>query len=282
MRLFQVFGERNSGTNFIDKLIRTNFTDFAPAESRFNFGWKHGGLDWRWRHEKGALAALHDHKRDAPDLVLVVVFREPFDWLASMARSPHHAPFHVGLPLPVFLRMGWFDYVSENRPGEDFDPDLAVRGALARPRNAIERHASIFALRRAKIERFLAYGDWLPHVLYVPYEHVAARQEAFLDLFARLFGGARMPEFAPVLEAKFGGAHAPAAPTVMSAADLAFAAEELSWLHERRAGYTVDFAALETRLATAGHDGACETAGVTRIAEGAVLANRGQRTPYRF
>ena len=262
LRHFAIFGERNSGTNYLDKLISRNFERLTPAPR--NFGWKHGGLDHRWWQPGLQPQILNDHAREAAGVLFIVVHRSPIDWLLSMHRIPHHAPFHMNLPLSVFLRMEWSAYFNEHAPGDDIQPEADRRFALGQARNQIERFPSLFDLRREKIERFVAYAGRVPHVVYVPYEAVVAHPSAFLDILADITRKPRLATFAPVEETKFGtGRFERRAGETLASHDLDYVAGRLSWYHEHLVGYEADFALMRARIRDAG-DGAVATDAVVR------------------
>jgi|GEM_PF-247725 len=92
---YQVLGERSSGTNYVDKLVGQNF----DVRSENLFQWKHG------------YPITHFIPRSA---LVIVCFREPIDWLASMHRKPWHAPDHFwNMPYSEFLRAPWHTQVDD-------------------------------------------------------------------------------------------------------------------------------------------------------------------------
>jgi hypothetical protein len=88
----QIFGERCSGTNYLENLITSNFKDI---EITWDYGWKH------WFPE-------NIDKKDNDDCLFIVLFRNPYDWLSSL----HHTPWHVDktlkdLTFSKFIRTEW-------------------------------------------------------------------------------------------------------------------------------------------------------------------------------
>jgi len=101
----KLFGERNTGTNFVSQLIERNLDvrmldGGAPwvlyrlqpwewprdlwfaSTGRFNLGWKHSYPD----HDRiRRFCAIHR-------LVIVTVSKHPYPWLLSMLRRPYHYP----------------------------------------------------------------------------------------------------------------------------------------------------------------------------------------------
>ena len=100
-----VIGERNSGTNYLERLITANL-DVALASVDGPEGrpvapfWKHSLLSALsreqlrdWQH-KGAGA------HPPPPVVVVLVTKSPFSWLLSMER----APWHLGENIEAFTK----------------------------------------------------------------------------------------------------------------------------------------------------------------------------------
>lgn len=77
--LFKINGERNSGTNFIEKLIEKNFGNTFCQETIDNtcFYWKHG--------------IPRKEIKEKDDIVIdIFIFRELGEWLISMYKNPYH------------------------------------------------------------------------------------------------------------------------------------------------------------------------------------------------
>lgn len=90
---FQVFGERSSGTNAIEWLIREN----SNLEAVKSYGWKHGFP-----------VALAYH----PSSLIVVIVRDPIDWVISMFNNPHAAHRDVDTKnFSSFIRGEWAMFV---------------------------------------------------------------------------------------------------------------------------------------------------------------------------
>lgn len=68
---FQVLGQRCSGTNFLSALIERN-TALSPSE---HLGWTHG---------------FPSSLFIPSDMLVVIVFRDPFDWIGSLFLRPWH------------------------------------------------------------------------------------------------------------------------------------------------------------------------------------------------
>ena len=74
----KVYGERNSGTNFLQALLLQN-CQCEVASPQYEYGWKHGFPD-----EK------HLTKKERKTGVFIIVVRNVSDWLKSTHRRPYH------------------------------------------------------------------------------------------------------------------------------------------------------------------------------------------------
>ena len=71
---FTIYGERCSGTNFLEKAIAENFDIKVTWE-------------YEWKHFFGFNKCLNSQ-----DTLFIGVIRDPFDWLFSFHKNPHHIP----------------------------------------------------------------------------------------------------------------------------------------------------------------------------------------------
>ena len=77
--IFKIYGERNSGTNFLERILYINGFEYF-SEKRIKdiyFFWKHGTPN-------------NIIKRYAKPLVEIFIFRKLDDWLISMFHNPYH------------------------------------------------------------------------------------------------------------------------------------------------------------------------------------------------
>ena len=70
---FTIFGERCSGTNYLEQAIRKNFN--LPIT------WKYG-----WKHWFGN----HVDYSDSDNTLFIAIYRNPFDWMNSLYHDQHH------------------------------------------------------------------------------------------------------------------------------------------------------------------------------------------------
>lgn len=75
----KIFGERNSGTNFISSLIDNNIinTNILSSYYKGGTGWKHGKPDLKLF-------------KDIDNTLFVFIIRDLEPWLKSMYKTPYH------------------------------------------------------------------------------------------------------------------------------------------------------------------------------------------------
>jgi len=98
-----LWGERNSGTNYLRVLLHENFkiqlTNGEP--------WKHGFL-----HKSNLMGSEHT--------LHILIVKDAFAWLRSMHRSPWHNPAMKLLPFEAFLLYPWAPLTPPDSKPTDF------------------------------------------------------------------------------------------------------------------------------------------------------------------
>jgi hypothetical protein len=89
-----VVGERNTGTNFLSKLLERNFAG-VNVTSQF-CGWKHFLHDVHQCSPK--------EKEQVNTTLVVVLWKNAYDWLLSMHKNPYHMPMHYYNDFSDFIR----------------------------------------------------------------------------------------------------------------------------------------------------------------------------------
>lgn len=228
-----VFGERNSGTNYVHNLIVRNCvvpqTLRRPYDSqnKIRFGWKHG----------------FPNVKNAPDDVLAIaVYREPIAWLHSLCRTPWHTAQHLqGIPFSDFIRAEWQSVMND--PAFGIGPDHPDWGReLLADRDPVsgKRFANAVALRNAKNRDFAALDGQFGNCLHVCYEEVMANPQVFLNALCKNYGFARLTHFDPIIHDRATparGAFVPKPLPPIQARDLDFILGALDLDQEAALGY---------------------------------------------
>lgn len=187
---FQVFGERNSGTNFVSNLIDRN----TQLDMVGSYGWKHGFP-----------VAVGFH----PQALIVFVFRDPFDWLVSMYNRPYAASRTIDFSsFSTFLRSPWSSFLRGNSY-ENWTKNwnaTIVEGLDGR-KCALDRHPITglrfrdpIELRICKLFGGLSLANRDCNFIAASYEDVSLHREAFVDYVREFAGVVRTDRFDPVLQ----------------------------------------------------------------------------------
>jgi hypothetical protein len=91
---FVIYGERHSGTNFLEKCIKDQFaidkTEFY--DNKHFFGWsKPEVITYKGRHT-----------------LFIGIVRNPYDWISAMISLPHHVEYTRILNIDKFLLDEWY------------------------------------------------------------------------------------------------------------------------------------------------------------------------------
>jgi hypothetical protein len=123
---YKIFGERCTGTNYLEELMKANFDlNQANLGSKHFFGFNN--LD------------------NTNHILFIVIVRNPIEWLNSLYKRKHHVPPHLTKSVPKFLNSEWysiFDKPNHQKKGEEIVDD--------RNMYTNERYKNIFELRHIK------------------------------------------------------------------------------------------------------------------------------------
>lgn len=238
----QIFGERCSGTNFLESLLRNNF---PSIEITWRFGWKHF-------FPKQPLI-------DTAHCLFIVIHRDPFDWLQSFHKKPHHAaPALKRISFSKFIRHEWWCEWRESTGIERGDPAYGAEMMFERNPDTGDRFITPMQLRTAKIRHWAALENEVENIKYVSYGRLILDQEGWLTELSRQFFLDKHPTFLGVstykghMRKKFTEKRYPP----ISIRDIDFIADQLDHALEASVGYDINKLAqyhrhLSRRLSTA-------------------------------
>ncbi|MFV2038192.1 MAG: hypothetical protein ACC646_11450 [Paracoccaceae bacterium] len=224
-RKFEVFGERSSGTNLINLLIRRH----TVLQQSRNLGWKHGFAK---------MLAI------APDVVVVVCVRNALPWALSMYAKPWHAtPDMQRLDFSQFIRAPWQSVIDRPRYFDE-----ACRGAvgqvLQQDRDPVSGacFANLVKMRNSKTAALLGFRNRECNLILVRHETVLEDPAGFLAALNAGFGLPPAAPYKPVrrrLGSRFKASVElrPPVPDEISAADRKFILSQLDMTTEAELGY---------------------------------------------
>jgi hypothetical protein len=98
MRFIKIYGEQNSGTIYLEWLLKKNLD--ATLLDSFDFGWKH------------RVAPAEDELTDKmkQEVLFLCLVKNPYSWLISMHKRPYHHESLRKLSFLDFLKYSYGDY----------------------------------------------------------------------------------------------------------------------------------------------------------------------------
>ncbi len=161
----KVWGERCSGTNFVDALLVRNFAELE----------KKGG-QWEWKHGLARTNSGAEHRLN------IFVVRDPFTWAQSFYRNPWHLPVRLrSRTFSEFIRMEWVGVFYDQGK---YTPERPA------DRHPVEhrRFHDIWEMRAVKLRHALFAASQIPNGVFVRYEDVSSQPELFVQELAQRFG----------------------------------------------------------------------------------------------
>jgi hypothetical protein len=121
MKKVTIYGERCSGTNYLEELLLSNF----DIEIVWNFGWKH--------------FFGFNNLNNSDDFLFIGIIRNLEDWINSLYRDKHHLPLELTQNINTFLNNTFYS----------LNPD---KSEIMQDRNieTNNRYKNIFELRYVK------------------------------------------------------------------------------------------------------------------------------------
>jgi hypothetical protein len=121
MKKITIYGERCSGTNYLEELLLLNF----EVEIIWDYGWKH-------------FFGFND-LNNSDDVLFIGIIRNIYDWINSFFREKHHLPYALTVNEDIFLTDTFYSIYKNNELIYD-DLNMETK----------EKYKDIFELRCVK------------------------------------------------------------------------------------------------------------------------------------
>ena len=156
LKKYTIYGERCSGTNYLENIININF----DVKITWEYGWKH------------FFGFQDDKLKNSDDTLFICIVRNLPDWIKSFYRDMHH------LPLKYKNNMSEEEKIDEFLNKEfwsfnDHDMNRDTKKELMEDRNIYtgERYKNIFELRHTKIKWMLEdLPNKVKNYIFIRYE----------------------------------------------------------------------------------------------------------------
>lgn len=155
-----ILGERCSGTNVVEQWIRQNLRSSIVYPLGF-------------KHFPDLNACLHRGFNEP----LIIVTRNPVDWLVSFYRKPWHVPEHIAnLSFSEFIRVPWYSVFDEAAGVNASDPCYNQKIAADLDPITGLCFQNVVEMRNAKNRVFKQMCESLTHVTFVRLEDLKSNQ----------------------------------------------------------------------------------------------------------
>lgn len=169
IKQYTIYGERHCGTKLLQKLMNTY--------SNLDITWEYG-----WKHFFGFYSEVL--MRSSKDTLFLCAVRNPYDWLCSMHREPHHINgwFYdinnrIKNPFTSITEFLTSEIVSYSTPSivSDLHDTLIAKKfykeiVLDRNINTGLNYKDIFELRSVKMRYLWSMQNLVDNILYIKYE----------------------------------------------------------------------------------------------------------------
>lgn len=161
MNTVVIKGERCSGTNYLQKLIETNFTE---VKCQHLLGWKHSYLN-----------TFENSLHDSDEFLTIILFRNIYDWLKSLYSEPHH--LYLDSSLKETKNLSFSEFIRTKFYQSNNSRELICE----RHPFTLEHPKDLFEIRKWKNQNFLNHQKVLKNVLYLKYEDLESNPEKVID-----------------------------------------------------------------------------------------------------
>lgn len=189
IRKIKTMSERCSGSYYIESLIKANSEnieslDLTPFDSPF--GVKHFS-PW-FGYEESYYGPARDYTFEGSDDVLfIIIFRDPYDWIRSIKKTCFLGPAsHQLCSFFDFIRMPWGG-LNTTYENEDLHKFIKIHPLVdLNPVNG-QPFENIIKMRTEKIKNFLKIRDRANNYIVINYEHVRDNPQEFMLELAEIF-----------------------------------------------------------------------------------------------
>ncbi|MEH6637306.1 MAG: hypothetical protein V7700_17435 [Halioglobus sp.] len=185
----QLFGQRCSGTNYLERLIAENIDDVSIVT---DFGYKH--------------FTPQIQSSSPNDCLFIILYRHPIDWITSFYRTPWHAPLTLkNLNFSDFIRQEWFSVWDKHAGVTKHDPRWGHEMMFDRDPGTGKRFGNVIEMRTAKIQSWEALRQDSYNAVYLRYEDAVENPSGVIERIAFALNATESRPVAKVNSYKGGG-----------------------------------------------------------------------------
>lgn len=163
---FTIYGERHSGTNFLEQCIQDRF----GLELTYFFGFKHF---FGWTKPE----IISYHKLSLHTLFIGIV-RDPYDWIMSFYKIPYHVPKKNRKTINDFLSNEWLSISPTTSSELLYDRSFVTK----------QRYKNIFDMRTTKYKYLAEIMPVIaPNYVLFSYDTFLKNHENYLNILQNRF-----------------------------------------------------------------------------------------------
>jgi hypothetical protein len=166
LKKYTIYGERCSGTNYLENIINMNF----DANITWEYGWKH------------FFGFQDDKLENSDDTLFICIVRNLPDWINSLYRNKHHLPLKYKKnmsdeeKIDEFLNKEFWSFNDNNKNRDITKEIMEDRNIYTK-----ERYKNIFELRHTKIKWMLEdLPNKVKNCIFIKYEDLVDDLETTL------------------------------------------------------------------------------------------------------
>lgn len=186
LRNFQIFAERCTGSQYVTQLLQRNLRfNEKDRTNPCSFGHKHFPPWFSLASEEYKGPEQYYSLEDSENILFVVVFRNPYDWVRSFRKQPHHGKGRYGkMSFSEFIRSTW------KLKGDDpyLNPLRRWDSHLDKDPETGDWFANVLKLRTAKARNMIAIADRVDNIYFVRYETARDHPEEVIEEISQVFG----------------------------------------------------------------------------------------------
>jgi len=174
---FTIYGERCSGTNFLETIFTGQSYFHKNKKPAFDLP-----LTWDFGHKHFFGFKDEDIINNGGDTLFIGIVRNPYDWITSLFRTKHHIP-QVNFTPKNFLFGEWYS-IEHNIESDNFLKEYM------RDRNPLTgaRYTDIFQLRKNKLEYLYSKMPSLAkNYMLIRYEDLCDNPQKIINAIADRF-----------------------------------------------------------------------------------------------
>lgn len=163
IKKFTIYGERHSGTNFLESTIKKVY----KIPSTWEYGFKHFP----------GFCNTNKLKTSSETLFLTIT-RNPYDWIGAMYKAPHNIAQENRTNIYSMISNEWISIHNKSQKEVMEDRDYTNN----------ERYKNIFEMRCCKLDYLInILPNYISNYIIITYENFLNNQDMILNLISTHF-----------------------------------------------------------------------------------------------